>query len=196
MIEKRKIHDLVGIFYRPTYKTFYVNSIDGESFIKPTGIFVSLGITTSMKTIKDIGCLIQDSGNEYVTQVVEISSKKVGPQFLNTVINVDCPQQYWADESKEEGILDEAAAKNELESMMNLMSPEQDLRVLNEYAPKISKLRDLIERLSSIEDGWKLHSIQKVDESEGFYGIYHKLVNYKKEGDTEYRIGILVREKK
>ena len=42
MIDKDKIHNLVGVFYQPTFKTFFINSVDGETFIKPIGIFVSL----------------------------------------------------------------------------------------------------------------------------------------------------------
>jgi hypothetical protein len=192
MVDKKKIHELVGVFYRPTYKTFYVNSVDGESFVKPTGVFVSLGITTSLKVIEDIMNTIMEN-TDYCAQIAEISSKKVGSQFINTLINIDNPQQYRL-ENFGENVLDEDAAKEELERMMELMSPQQDLSVLNEYAPKISRLQDLINKLTD-SNGWGSHAIQKIDESEGSYGVFHKLVNYKVEGDTEYRLGIYVREK-
>ena len=191
MVDKKKIHELVGVFYRPTYKTFYVNSVDGESFIKPTGVFVSLGITTSLKVIEDIRNTIEEN-TDYCAQIAEISSKKIGSQFINTITNIDNPQQYRL-ESFGDNVLDEAAAKEELEKMMELMNPQQDLSVLNEYAPKVSRLQDLINKLTD-SHGWDSHAIQKIDESEGSYGVFHKLVNYRVDGDTEYRLGIYVRE--
>ena len=193
MIEKKKIHELVGVFYRPTYKTFYVNSIDGESFIKPIGVFVSLGITTARKVLEDIRDIIQEN-TDYVAQIAEISSKKVGTQFINTITNISDPQQYRLSDLDPELVLDEEAARKELESMRQLMNPEQDLDILNEYAPKISRLQDLIDKLTTT-DGWNSHAIQRVDESEGSYGVFHKLVNYRQEGNKEYRLGIYVREK-
>ena len=193
MIEKKKIHELVGVFYRPTYKTFYVNSIDGESFIKPIGVFVSLGITTARKVLEDIRDIIQEN-TDYVAQIAEISSKKVGTQFINTITNISDPQQYRLSDLDPELVLDEEAARKELESMRQLMNPEQDLDILNEYAPKISRLQDLIDKLTTT-DGWDSHAIQRVDESEGSYGVFHKLVNYRQEGNKEYRLGIYVREK-
>lgn len=192
MIDKKKIHELVGVFYRPTYKTFYVNSVDGESFVKPTGVFVSLGITTSMKVIEDIMNTIMEN-TDYCAQIAEISSKKVGSQFINTLTNIDNPQQYRL-ENYGDNVLDEDKAREELEKMMELMSPQQDLSVLNKYAPKISRLQDLINKLTDSR-GWDSHAIQKIDESEGSYGVFHKLVNYRAEGDVEYRLGIYVREK-
>jgi len=192
MVDKKKIHELVGVFYRPTYKTFYVNSVDGESFIKPTGVFVSLGITTSMKVIEDIRNTIEENTG-YCAMIAEISSKKIGSQFINTITNIDNPQQYRL-ESFGENVLDEAAARAELEGMMELMNPQQDLSVLNEYAPKVSRLQDLINKLTD-SNGWDSHAIQRIDESEGSYGVFHKLVNYRVDGDVEYRLGIYVREK-
>jgi hypothetical protein len=192
MVDKKKIHELVGVFYRPTYKTFYVNSVDGESFIKPTGVFVSLGITTSMKVIEDIRNTIAEN-TDYCATIAEISSKKIGSQFINTITNIDSPQQYRL-ESFGENVLDEAAAKEELEGMMQLMNPQQDLSVLNEYAPKVSRLQDLINKLTD-SNGWDSHAVQRIDESEGSYGVFHKLVNYRVEGNVEYRLGIYVREK-
>lgn len=196
MIDKKKIHDLVGVFYRPTYKTFYVNSVDGESFTKPVGVFVSLGITTSYKVIEDIKNIISENNPDCITTIAELSSKKVGSQFMNTIVNVDSPVQYRLSDEGREGVLNESEAKEELDDMVKKMSPDQDLAVLNSLAPKISRLRDLIDRISeSGSGGWDSHSIQRIPESEGSYGIFHKLVNYTQVGDIEYRLGIYVREK-
>lgn len=192
MVDKKKIHDLVGVFYRPNYKTFYVNSLDGESFVKPVGVFVSLGITTALKVIEDIRDIIMEN-TDYIAQVAEISSRRSGSQFINTITNTTNPQQYRIEEF-DDTVLDESEARKELGEMRELMSPDQDLAVLNEYAPKISRLQDLIDKLTA-SDGWDSNAIQRVAQSEGSYGVFHKLVNYIQDGNIEYRLGIFVREK-
>ena len=73
-INREKLHNLVGLIYSPTYKTFYVNSLDGMSFVKPYGIFVSLGITTSKRTLEEVRQQIAAHG--YDTAIAEISSIK------------------------------------------------------------------------------------------------------------------------
>lgn len=190
MINKDKIHSLVSVFYQPTFKTFYVNSDNGITFTKPIGIFVSLGITTSMKVLEDIREIIINDG-KYEADIAEISSKKVNNQFLNTVLNKTNPTQYKLVELPED-TLDEKAAKDELNKMRELMNPNQDLSILKKYAPKISKLQDLIQKLDN-SNGWDAHLIQKIEEDN--YKIFHQYVNYKKEGEIEYRIGIYVYER-
>lgn len=189
-INREKIHDLVEVFYQPTFKTFYINSTNGTTFIKPIGVFVSLGITTSMKVLEDIKSII-NSTEEYEATIVEISSKRVAGQFLNTIINREDPKQYKLT-SFSENIMDEKKSKEKLEEMKNLMSPEQDLEVLRTYAPRISRLQDLIDKLTTT-NGWDAHLIQEKDDGE--YRIYHQYVNYRKDGDIEYRVGIYVKEK-
>ena len=190
MIDKAKIHNLVSVFYQPTFKTFFINSVDEETFIKPFGIFVSLGITTSMKTIEDIKNIIQES-DEFSAQIAELSSKKVRGQFLNTITNLSSPQQYEIQEFPE-GTMNEEEARAELERLKAIMNPEEELETLKIHAPRVSQLQDLIDKLTS-SGGWDAHLIQKKEE--GDYGVFHKFVNYKNDGDVEYRIGIYVREK-
>lgn len=190
MIDKAKIHNLVSVFYQPVFKTFFINSVDEQSFIKPFGIFVSLGITTSMKTIEDIKNIIQDT-EEFSAQIAELSSRKVGGQFLNTITNLDNPQQFEVQEFPE-GIMNEEESRAELERLKSIMNPDEELETLKLYAPRVSQLQDLIDKLTS-SGGWNAHFIQKKEE--GDYGVFHKFVNYRNNGDVEYRIGIYVREK-
>lgn len=188
-INRDKVHSLVEVFYQPSFKTFYVNSVDGETFVKPVGVFVSLGITTSLKVLEDIKNII--SGSEgYSATLAEIKSKKVAGQFLNTVTCTTGPKQYKITNLSED-IMGEEESKAELERMKNLMNPSQDLDILKEYAPKISRLQDLIDKLTSTH-GWDAHLIQKEDS--GDYRIFHQYINYKKEGELEYRVGIFVTE--
>lgn len=157
-INRDKVHSLVEVFYQPSFKTFYVNSVDGETFVKPVGVFVSLGITTSLKVLEDIKNII--SGSEgYSATLAEIKSKKVAGQFLNTVTCTTGPKQYKITNLSED-IMGEEESKAELERMKNLMNPSQNLDILKEYAPKISRLQDLIDKLTSTH-GWDAHLIQK-----------------------------------
>lgn len=188
MITREKINEIVEVFYQQNFKTFYVNSIDGKSFVKPLGVFVSLGITTSLKSLEDIRSVIANTEG-YSAVIAEISSKKVGSQFLNTIINLETPKQYVLDNSGD-NFLNKEKAEEELNKLKEKMNTGEDIEVLQKYAPKISKLQDLINKLTST-NGWESHSILKEDED---YKIYHQNVNYRKDGDIEYRIGIFVSE--
>lgn len=188
-INRDKVHSLVEVFYQPSFKTFYVNSVDGETFVKPIGVFVSLGITTSLKVLEDIKNIIAGSEG-YKAVLAEIKSRKVAGQFLNTVTNTMNPKQYKI-ENLSEDIMNESESRAELERMKGMMDPSQDLEILKEYAPKISRLQDLMDKLTSTH-GWDAHLIQK--EKSGDYRIFHQYINYKKEGDLEYRVGIFVTE--
>lgn len=189
-INRESVHELVEVFYQHPFKTFYVNSLDGETFIKPVGVFVSLGITTSTKVIEKIKNDLVNSG--YSACISEITSKKVNDRFLNTLHCTSGAGQYKLDDVFENNnILNESAARQKLAEMKELMDPEQSLEILKKYAPKISKLENLINKLTD-SNGWNDHSIQEENED---YRIFHQNVNYKREGDIEYRLGIYVREK-
>ena len=143
-----------------------------------------------MKVLEDIKNVISET-NEYVAQIAELSSRRIGGQFLNTIVNIDNPQQFELSEFPE-NTMNEEEANAELDRMKSLMTPEEDLEVLKTYAPRISQLQDLIEKLTNT-NGWSAHLIQKKEE--GDYSVFHRFVNYRKEDDVEYRIGIYVREK-
>ena len=186
-IRRDKIHSLVSVYYQPSFRTFYVNSEDGSTFVKPIGIFVSLGITTSKKTLDDIRTIIENHG--YKTELAEISSVKdsSSDQFLNRLINTGNPDQYLVTDYDKDTIMDKEESMKELNRLKSLLTPDQELNVLKEISPKVSKLIDLINKLDP--DGWDSHYIQKEGND---YRIFHRYINYKREGDVEYRIGIFV----
>lgn len=189
LIDRDKVHQLVGVFYQPTYKTFLVNSLDGETVTDPMGVFVSLGMTTSMDVIKSICNIIGDS-DKYNAKIVEIVSRKVGGQYVNSLTGKE-PVQYHLKDIKEL-IFTREQAIEELENMKNEMDPTTPLEILKDYAPKVSRLQYFIDKLDE-SGAWGEHRIQKEDN--GDYRIYHLRVNYEKVDDVEYRIGIYVTEK-
>ena len=190
MISREDINNLVGVFYHPTFKTFYINSLDEKTFVHQTGVFVSLGITTSMKVLNNIKGVIE-TYQGYSASIVEISSRRVADQFLNTVIKTQDIQQYELTDLGDD-VMDRGKAIQELDHLKEKLNVEEDLEVLKDITPKISKLTGLISKLDK-QDSWSQHLIQK-DVGEEDYRIFHKFVNYKQEGDVEYRIGIYVIE--
>ena len=191
-MNRDKLCSIVEVFYQSSFKTFFINSIDGENFIKPVGIFVSLGITSSMDVIESVRNSIQNAAPEYTAKVVEISSKKVLGRYLNTVTN-NVPSQYILTEFPE-GALDKDSAEEELKKLKAMLTPDADMKTLQETTLKVQRLNELLSRFS--DDTWNSHFIVPGDDND--YKLFHKYVNYRSEGEgdnmVEYRIGIFVIE--
>lgn len=187
VVNRDEISRIVDIFYQHEFKTFYINSVDGKTFVKPIGIFVSLGLTTSMQTLENIKNVLEENG--FIVKLAEIKSKRVNNMFLNTLTKEDNPQQYRITNNCNNNVFDEESARTELQRLESLLTVNQKVDVLAKTATKVSSLRKLIEKLS-LTNGWSDHNIQMNEDNE--YCIFHKNVNYKKEDDLEYRIGIYV----
>lgn len=192
-IHKDKIHELVEIFYQRRFKTFYVNSENGKTFSTPSGVFVSLGITTPLRVLWDMQKVLSQ---EYNACLAEIKSDIVGGQYMNIVTDrkEDEIAQYIIDPSQyPEKVMNEVEAKELLEMLKAKVNTDSPIEVLRELAPKVGKLQQVIQKLDS--SGWDRHLIQ-VDES-GDYKIFHTKVNYWKDSNSgsEYRIGVYVTEK-
>lgn len=189
-INREDINQIVEVYYQPVFKTFYVNSVDEKNLIKPTGVFVSLGITTSPRVLEDIKNVLLEKG--YNAVVAEISSRKTpAGRFINTLIKTEGISQYELTEFND-SIMNKEEALKELERLKGLASGNSTENFL--VVPRISKLKTLISKLDNTEDGWNFHRIQYDSEIDDFR-IYHKFVNYKNSDDVEYRIGIYVCEK-
>lgn len=188
MISKDKVKELVSIFYRNTFKIFYINSSDGENTCKPFGLFVSLGITTSPKVLEDIRSILEENG--YIAKICEISSKKCGDyQFINTLTDNNTPEQYKVTEF-EDCVFSKEEAEKKLQELKEKINSDQEIDILRILVPRVSRLEELISRLNE-SSGWDLHMIQ---ETEDGFSIFHKFVNYKQVGGVEYRLGIYVSE--
>lgn len=185
-INREKIKEIVEVFYQPTFKIFYINSEDGENFIKPEKVFVSLGMTTSLKGIENIKGILENNG--FPSRIVEISSKKISGQFINTVTKFDEVGQFELTELGSD-ILGKTEAEKELKELREKIKDPLNLDVLREIVPKINQLKRLIDKYDLVGD-WDTHFIQKTKDGE--YKTFLKYVNYKKEDEVEYRIGILV----
>lgn len=187
MVSKERIHELVRLFYQHTFKTFYINSENGKEFTKPKGVFVSLGMTTRVKTLENIRDFLS-ANKELEAKIVEISSRRVEDQYMNTVVETENPRQYLVDDLPADLMSREEALK-ELERLKSSMTMHKTLEDLTEKTHKVNKLKSLIDNLEETQ-GWDCHSIQKDGDSD--YRIFHLYVNYAKKEGLEYRLGILV----
>lgn len=192
MVSREEVSELVNIFYHKTkYKLFNVNSVDGEEFTKPLGIFVSLGMTTSLKQIQDITSAISHCKG-YTARVAELGSIKIGGIYLNYLTGADPIQQYPLDKGNSEGLMNRDEV---LETISKLVEQSKDLNTsqteLVEISGKLNRLTYLNNQLEE-SDGWSTHAIME----DGDYKIYHLRLNYKKDPDSniEYRIGIFVED--
>lgn len=189
MISRQKIHRLVESVYNYTFKVFnVVESTDKPN--KSVGVFVSLGITTQLDTIRGIKDIF-DNMKEYSAKVVEIVSEKVGDTYVNTVHEEVNPGQYRLKELPED-LMNREEAVSELEGMKGKINPQNDLDLLVKCGVKVQKLKDLIEKLDE-SSKWDSHLIQRLGECD--YRIFHLDLNYEKRGNLEYRVGILISEK-
>ena len=189
MVSREKIHERVKLFYQHTFKTFYINSEDGKEFSKPLGVFVSLGMTTKLKTLENIRDFIS-ANKDFKAKIVEISSKRVDDQFLNTLVETENPQQYRIEELPD-NIISREEAYEELEKLKNEMNLRTSLEDLTEKTHQVKKLKALIDNLEETR-GWDSHAIQRDGDSD--YRIFHLFVNYAKKEGVEFRLGIFVDE--
>lgn len=183
MINKLKIQDLIRIFYQQPFKIFYVNSTDGESFVKPTGLFISLGIATSMNTFEKLRKIIESTYPETCPRLVElVSVHHDNGEFLNTITE-NTPEPYEITDLPS-GLLNKEEAEEELEALRERIkeTPTETLLLATQ------RLQECIDRINQ-GNNWEVHQIQKLEDD---YRVFHKISNYKKEGDKEYRIGIYV----
>lgn len=193
MVSREGVNELVSIFYQKTkYKLFNVNSIDGEEFTKPLGVFVSLGMTTSLKQIQDITSAISRCKG-YTARIAELGSIKIGGIYLNYLTKTDSIQQYPLNEENDDTLMNRDEV---LEMISKLVDRSKDSTAsqteLVNISGKLNKLTYLNNQLEE-SDGWGTHAIREED---GDYKIYHLRLNYKKDPDSniEYRIGIFVED--
>ena len=181
---KMTLRDIVELFYQSPFKIFNVNSSDGVTLTRPFGYFISLGITTSFDSLRQIRDVIKKSDYGFDARLVELESIKSEEygDFLNIL----------SDKSEEELKKYISIPPDSLQ----IMDKEESLKYLDELTDKMNsgdlsvaqerqKVSDLIKRI----DNWDEYGLQIKD---GQPGLFHKYINYKKGDNSEYRIGIYV----
>lgn len=180
---KVTLRDIVELFYQSPFKIFNINSIDGETIIKPFGYFISLGITTSLDSLRLIRDYISKSDYGFESKIVEIKSIKSDKygDYLNVLLPTRESEikKYESEPPENIEILDKEGVSKLLRDIQSQIE-KGDFR----KSPLKQKINEILEKIG---DDWDTKSVSMKD---GVPGIFHKYVNYKKNEDSEYRIGI------
>lgn len=191
---KQEIENTVSLFYPSTVKVYYINSSNGKEYVPPyRRIFVSLGITSSIETISQIkDCLDSISYLNASLATIRTVRNSEG-RYLNEVIRMgdDYTQedQYVAtglkDSTESDVILDREAALD----LSDKLTDDTNYELSYQLKALISKFDE--------KGCWSDLGIS-YNKEEKTVVPFHKYINYRQDKETgaEYRIGIVVEEKK
>lgn len=180
MKNKTEIDRIVEKFYQPSFKTYYVNSIDGTELVRPFGVFISLGMASSKETIHSIASRLKNYNLDAV--VAELASKKTSYGYLNYVTSTKNPKQYRQEYKK--GMMNEEESKVELEKLRSQLDSGADPEIMDALLREISSLTNCLEKIN--DDKYIMKG------TDGNYRVYSYNVNYKKDGEKDLRLGIFV----
>ena len=194
MILKEDIKKLVELFYRHNFKLFYINSIDGKTFEKSDKIFISLGITTNIKTLKYVSDSIKISSNyKYKSSIAEIVSNKIeGTElYMNSVVNVgDESSIIQYDQELPSGAISIFNIPECIDKLRISVSENENIRLVESDG-----IREEIAELNVLYEKYKDQSNIYLYKDDGEWKPFYEKVNYRKDEDgKEYRIGILVEQ--
>ena len=175
MVNREAVNELVSIFYQKSkYKLFNVNSTDGEEFTKPLGIFISLGMTTSLKQIQDITSAISRCKG-YTARVAELGSIKIGGIYLNYLTGADPIQQYPLDEGNSEGLMNRDEV---LETISQLVEKSKDQKTSQaEQSLKLTVLlmrSTIVLKLRKVSLRWRQLSLEESTTPKHFFKLRWK----------------------
>lgn len=180
---KVTLRDIVELFYHSPFKIFNINSVDGETMIKPLGYFISLGITTSLDQLRLIRDYISRSDYGIEAKLVKICSVKSDKygDYLNTILPTpeDEITKYPSPIPNDIQIL-------ELQDVANLLREIRAQVQKGDYKSCLfqQKLNDVLDKIGG---DWDSYAVQIKDNEPG---VFHRYINYIKTTNSEYRIGI------
>jgi len=191
---KQEIERTVSLFYPAGVKTIYINSENGTDLNPPySQIFVSLGITSSIKTLNEVRDNLNNISYLSATLATTKSIRKEDGKYSNEILKFGeytKDDQYLATSmcgGEFEKILDRAASIDMYEELMH-----------SEHVDQANQLKEMIGRLDE-KNCWEDMAIAfDIVDNVPTISQFHRYVNYRKDQETgaEYRIGILVEMKK
>lgn len=179
------LRDIVELFYQSPFKIFNVNTVDGETIVKPFGYFISLGITTSLESLKNIRDYISKSDYGFearLSEICSVKSEKYG-DYLNMLLPTTEENITKYQSSDLPNLLDKESAEALLTALSKKIQ-DGDLSV----SPFHQRLGEIIGRIGS---DWDSKSVLIKNDTPS---IFYKYINYKNTGDAEYRIGIYAKK--
>lgn len=189
----KRVQEAVEIIYQPSFKVFTVNSENGKDFSRPLGYFVSLGITTSFDTIRDVCSFIGDQlkGDIEFSKLCELRTVRKYGQFMNNVTKIEGKESIDQYDSLyfPDNLLDKRSSSeilNHLKDEMNRCVSIEDIR---SYSNKIGRLTYLINKIDKKNEWDSKGIISEGDE----FKVFHKKVNFIEKDEKSLRIGIFVK---
>lgn len=193
--DKEKIKEIVEVFYQAPFKVFGVNSEDGESFSKISGVFVSLGLTTPLQTLIEIKNILNNTKG-HKARLAELESTKFCGQFLNRITEKSEDEIKPYELKSPENSYDEKQTRELIDTLVNKCKPRSDEGIniennIGEIIQDIQKIKELQQYLNTSR-GWEDSVIVK---KENDYKIFRKTSNFNQvSNEINYRIGIYVEE--
>ena len=191
-INKDTVHELVGVFYQPPIKTFYINSIDGESFVTPQGVFVSLGITTSMSVLESIRNVLEKSSG-FTARLCMIKSRKVAGQFLNIVMPVkESDIKQFNMEVFPPGCMNKQESEDELSRLMSEIPENEEQKDVDGIYCGLQELCESMGKCNWINE--HIYGMDKNIRSLGntvaifIHGLYHIVMKFLKDTPLSEKI--------
>lgn len=194
-VDKDKIREIVEVFYQAPFKVFSVNSGDGKSFSKISGVFVSLGLTTPIQTLVEIKNILNNTKG-HKARLAELESTKFCSQFLNKITEKPEDEIKPYDLIAPENSYDEQQTKILIEDLIQKCKLQfnQETTVENNIGnivQDIQKIKELQQYLNT-SGSWEDSVIVKKGND---YKIFRKISNYNQiSEEVNYRIGIYVEE--
>lgn len=190
--DKEKIREIVEVFYQAPFKVFGVNSEDGKSFSKISGVFVSLGLTTPLQTLIEIKNILNNTKG-HKARLAELESTKFCGQFLNRITEKSEDEIKPYELKSPENSYDEKQTRELIDDLVNICKlGSEGINVENnigEIIQNIQKIKELQQYLNT-SGGWEDSVIVK---KENDYKIFRKTSNFNQvSNEVNYRIGIYV----
>ena len=196
LINKEMITRVVDELYPSKYKIFTINSEDGINIVKPIGLFVSLGITTSMSTIQMI-CKKINSSLNISSYVSEIESRMVSGVYVNKVTKTENVSQY------DSGILSNGTLidKNQL---LGMIRDVKDKMITSKDDDEFMRYNNILYKLSKISRKMKSsepfsdenYSVIVSDNNDRFNAsLVNNKINYMQYNEINNGINIIVHKR-
>lgn len=201
-LNKESVTRVVDSCYSSSYKIFSINSRDGINICKPLGLFVSLGITTSMKTMRKVAEELKISFGDYEMHISEIESRIVNGRYSNKVSKMNASSQF------NSGSLSEKCMRMGKKEVLNLISELKSKLIKNsnddkkviDYSCRITKLSKILNKIDSGSVDSESYSIGVINTDDEFQAsLINDKINYIQSSDEDNpniivhkRIGILI----
>lgn len=198
MINKDLISRVVDDCYSSPYKIFSINSRDGINSGRSLGLFVSLGITTSMTIIRMVMNRLKNQFPENNVAISEIESRLIDGRYTNKLSRSTNVTQYNSGSIQCRKIISEDELCELVSSLKNkiLENKDNDKAVL-EYSCRMSKVAKIINKIRSSDTyNWNDYSVSVINTDKEFsISVVNNKINYIQEKEVYNGSDIIVHKR-